>query len=102
METTLSAQVLDGHSLDKITQRTAPLSLTLSGNHMVTIQLLLIHAPTAPLVLGRPWLDKNDPHVSWSTGRILGWSVACHTNCLRSASSPPSGTKPSFTSPVLT
>ena len=45
METTLSAQVLDGHSLGKITHRTAPLSFTLSGNHVETIQLLVIHAP---------------------------------------------------------
>ena len=76
METTLSAQALDGHSLGKITHRTAPLSLTLSGNHIETIQLLMIHAPTAPLVLGRSWLEAHEPHVSWSTGRILGWSVA--------------------------
>ena len=102
METTLSAQALDGHSLGKITHHTAPLSLTLSGNHVETIQLLVIHAPTAPLVLGRPWLDMHDPHVSWSTGRILGWSVACHANCLHSASSLSSKTKPSLPEPVLT
>ena len=62
----------------------AQFSLTLSGNHVETIQFFVLHAPTAPLVLGRPWLDKHDPHVSWSTGRILDWSVACHANCLRS------------------
>ena len=65
-------------------------------------RFLVLHATTAPLVLGRPWLDKQDPHVSWSTGRILGWSLACHANCLRSASSPPSGAKPSPSPPVLT
>ena len=102
MEAALSVQALDGHSLGKIMHRTVPLSLTLSGNHVETIQFLVLHAPTAPLVLGRPWLDKHDPHVSWSTGRILGWSVACHANCLRSASSPPSGAKPSLSPPVLT
>ena len=102
METTLSTQALDVHSLGKITHRTTPLSLTLSGNHVETIQLFVIHAPTAPLILGRPWLDKHDPHVFWSIGRILGWSVACHANCLRSASSPFSETKPSLPEPVLT
>ena len=103
MEAALSAQVLDGHSLGKITHRTVPLSLTLSGNHVETIQFLVFYTPpTTPLVLGRPWLDKHDPHVSWSTGRILGWSMACHANCLRSASSPPSGAKPSLSPPILT
>ena len=97
-----SAQALDGHSLGKITHCTVPLSLTLSGNHVETIQFFVLHAPTAPLVLGRPWLDKHDLHISWSTGRILCWSVACHANCLRSASSPPSGAKPALSPPVLT
>ena len=102
LDATLSAQALDGHSLGKITHRTSPLSLTLSGNHMETIQFYVLHAPTAPLVLGHPWLDKHDPHVLWSSGRILGWSVACHANCLRSALSPSSGTKPSLPPPSLT
>ena len=100
MDAALSAQALDGHSLGKITHRTAPLSLTLSGNHVETIQFLVLHAPIAPLVLGRPWLDKHDPYISWSTGQILGWSLACHANCLRSASSPPSGAKPSLSPPA--
>ena len=77
MDETLSTQALDGHSMGKITHRTAPLSLTLSGNHIETIQLLVIHAPMAPLVLGRPWLNKHDPKMNWSSGRILGWSAAC-------------------------
>ena len=102
LDVALSAQALDGQSLGKITHRTVPLSLTLSGNHVETIQFIVLYAPTAPLVLGRPWLDKHDPHVSWSSGRILGWSVACHADCLRSASSPPSGAKPTLSPPVLT
>ena len=102
LDAALSAQALDGHSLGKITHRTVLLSLTLSGNHVESIQFYVLQAPTAPLVLGRPWLDMHDPHVSWSTGRILGWSVACHANCLRSASSPSSGAKPTLSPPVLT
>ena len=78
-----------------------PGSLTLSGNHVETIQFYVLHAPTAPLVLGHPWLDKHDPYVAWSSGRILGWSVACHANCLRSALSLSSGTKPSVPPPSL-
>ena len=70
------------------------------GNHVESIQFL--HSPMAPLVLGRLWLDMYDPHISWPSGRILGWSEACHANCLRSAPSPSSGTKPSLSPPVLT
>ena len=88
MDTTLSARALDGHMLGKILHRTIPVSLTISGNHVV------LHVPTAPLVLGRPWLNVYDPQVSWSTGRILGWSEACHATCLRSAPSPSSGARP--------
>ena len=42
MEATLSAQAQDGHSLGKITHRTVPLSLTHSGNHMETIEFLVL------------------------------------------------------------
>ena len=44
----------------------------------------------------------HDPHISWPSGRILGWSEACHANCLCSAHSLSSGTKPSLSPPVLT
>uniref|UniRef100_A0A674NAP1 CCHC-type domain-containing protein n=1 Tax=Takifugu rubripes TaxID=31033 RepID=A0A674NAP1_TAKRU len=65
-------------------------------------RFLVLHAPTAPLVLGRPWLERHDPHISWASGRILGWSVACHANCLRSAPSPSSNPRPALTPPDLT
>ena len=92
MDTTLAAQALDGHLLGKISHRTIPISLTISGNHTEEISFFIIHAPAAPLVLGRPWLNLHNPQISWSTGRILGWSDACHATCLRSAHSPPRGT----------
>ena len=102
LDSVLSAQVLDGHSLGKITHHTIPLSLTLSGNHVESLQFYVLQAPTAPLVLGHPWLDLHDPHVSWSSGQILGSSEACHANCLRSAPSPPGGTKPTLSPSDLT
>ena len=101
LDTTMSARALDGHVLGKISHRTIPVSLTISGNHVENIQFFVLHAPTAPLVLGRPWLDLHDPHVSWSTGRILGWSEACHATCLRSAPSPSSGARPTHSPPDL-
>ena len=61
----------------------------------------MICAPTATLVLGRPWLNLHNSHVSRSTGWILGWSEACHATCLRSAPSPSSGTRPTHSPPDL-
>ncbi|TWW62587.1 Retrovirus-related Pol polyprotein from transposon 17.6 [Takifugu flavidus] len=97
-----SIPAIDGRSLGNITHRTIPLTLTLSGNHIESTRFLVLHAPTAPLVLGRPWLERHDPHISWASGRILGWSVACHANCLRSAPSPSSNPRPALTPPDLT
>lgn len=93
LEDPLSVQALDGHSLGPVTHRTQLLQLTLSGNHTESISLLVLHAPIAPLVLGRTWLRRHDPHITWRTGQILGWSTACHANCLRSAT-PPSVSAP--------
>uniref|UniRef100_A0A674NN42 Gypsy retrotransposon integrase-like protein 1 n=1 Tax=Takifugu rubripes TaxID=31033 RepID=A0A674NN42_TAKRU len=90
LDRSLSLQAIDGRSLGNITHRTIPLTLTLSGNHIESTRFLVLHAPTAPLVLGRPWLERHNPHISWASGRILGWSVACHADCLRSAPSPSS------------
>ena len=43
MDTTLSAQVLDGHNLGNISHRTIPISLTISGNHSEIIRFFIIH-----------------------------------------------------------
>ena len=102
LDAILSAQALDGHSLSKVTHRTAPLSITLSGNHVESIQFYVFYSPMAPFVFGCPLLDMHDTHISWPSGQILGWSEACHANCLCSAPSPCSGTKPSLSPPVLT
>ena len=94
LDISLPAQALDGHPLGPITHRTEVLSLSLSGNHSEAISLLVLNAPIAPLVLGRTWLRRHDPHISWSTGKILEWSTACHANCLRSAVPPAVSPKP--------
>ena len=61
METTLSAQALDDHSLGKISHRTTPLSLTLSGDHVEIIQLLMIHAPHGTTGLGQTIVRQARP-----------------------------------------
>ena len=50
------AHAVDGHPLTPITRRTRPLTLSVSGNHVETIQFWVLDAPIAPLVLGRTWL----------------------------------------------
>lgn len=47
-----------------------------------------INSPDHPLVLGVSWLQKHNPHVNWSSGRVLGWEATCLTNCFWSASLP--------------
>ena len=76
---------LDGRLLARITHRTVPVSLLLSGNHHETISLYIIPSPTSPLVLGLPWLKLHNPHIDWSTSSITNWSLFCHSHCLHSA-----------------
>lgn len=89
---------LDGKLLARITHRTAPVSLLLSGNHHESISLYIISSPTAPLVLGLPWLKLHNPHIDWSTASITNWSLFCHLHCLHSAI--PTTTTPAPPKPV--
>lgn len=59
---------LDGRFLARITHRTAPLLLILSGNHRKQIELNLISSLCMLLVLGHSWLQN--PQIDWSAGKI--------------------------------
>ena len=61
---------------------------SLSGNHSETLCLNVIPSPHYPLVLGLPWLQRHDPHVSWTSGRVVEWSPHCLAHCLRSSQPP--------------
>lgn len=63
--------------------------LVVLGNH----PFFLIQSPAAPAILGFPWLVCHNPQIDWGTGSLAGWSVACHSLCLRSAL-PPASTSP--------
>ncbi|XP_059827473.1 heat shock factor protein 5-like [Hypanus sabinus] len=39
----------------------------------------------APIVLGYPWLSRHNPHIDWSTRKMVSWSSFCHSTCLQSA-----------------
>ncbi len=62
----ISARTLCGTLLTNITHVTKFVTLTLSGNHAEEIRFLLIHSPTAPVVLGHTWLVKHNPHIDWA------------------------------------
>lgn len=88
-------QDLDSRHIARITHQTRPLTLVFSGNHREVIQLFLIPSSAALAVLGSPWVVRHNPQLDRSTGSLTGWSVACHSHCLRSAlsSSPQSSTQ---------
>ncbi|KAI3362925.1 hypothetical protein L3Q82_011601 [Scortum barcoo] len=88
LEKPRDALAVDGRIIARVTHRTQPLTLVVSGNHSEKIQFLLISAPNTPLILGFPWLATHNPHLDWTEGKLLDWSFRCHETCLRSALSP--------------
>ena len=102
LEKSLSAFALDGHPMGPVTHRCDTLTLTVSGNHVESIRPYIINSPDTPFILGRPWLELHTPHVCWSSGRILSWSIPCHARCLRSAQTPSPVERPSPVPPDLT
>lgn len=62
LETPIVVRALDGKFLALVTHQTTPLQLILSGNHRELISLKLMQSPSAPIVLGHPWLVLHNPH----------------------------------------
>ena len=71
----LEAHALDGRLLCRVTHRTRPIQFTISKDHTEALSFHLLNSPSHPLILGFPWLSKHNPHMDWSTGKILGWDV---------------------------
>ncbi len=81
----LEASTLDGRLLARVTTRTCPVQLQLSGNHFEEIPFFVIDSPLIPLVLGHSWLTKHNPHIDWRSAKVHNWSSTCLASCLRSA-----------------
>ena len=64
------------------------MSVLTSGNHREDLRFLVCKSPSAPLVLGHPWLVRHGPNINWADNLVLSWSQYCHTHCLLSALSP--------------
>lgn len=65
----MDADALDGRLLARVTHKTCPVLLILSGNHREQMQFHLITSPLAPIILGQPW-DYITPI---STGQLVRW-----------------------------
>lgn len=60
---------LDRRVIARVTHRTVPIDLLVSGNHRDRIQLFVIPSSSAPAVLlGSPFI------IEWATGSLTGWS----------------------------
>ena len=84
LQTSLEARALTGVRFSQITHVTPPVSLLISGNQE-NLVFHMLDSSTAPIVLGRPWLVKHNPHIDWANNTILGWSPFCLNNCLKNA-----------------
>lgn len=90
----LEATALNGEFFARVTHRTKPLQLIISGNHREFIQFNLISSPLTPIVLGHSWLKVHNPHIDWSASKLVSWSSHCHSLCLQSALAPVEATVP--------
>lgn len=81
----LKVSALNGSPLASVSHCTQEITLTLSGNHIEWICLVLFKAHDTPLVLGFCWLQQHNSQIDWARGCITGWSTHCHGQCLSSA-----------------
>lgn len=79
------ANTLDGRLLARVTHQTNPVVLIFSGNYHEQLWFHLFFSPHATIILGQPWLKLHNPHLDWSSGKVVCWSsFSCHS-CLQSA-----------------
>lgn len=79
----IEASALDGSLIFRVTHKTEPLTVIIDDHH----ELMCFHLYSSTqhsLILGFPWLRKHNPHIDWSTGRVLGWAASCDDKCLMS------------------
>jgi hypothetical protein len=78
-------RALDRRSIGLVTHNTTPINLRVSGKQSEAVQFILIKSLQVPVVLGSSWLQRQNPLINWTAGAIMGWSLFCHTHCLKSA-----------------
>lgn len=89
----LKTTFLDGSPLWEVTHHTVPVQMTFSNDHSEDITFFAYSLSLQPIMLGLPWLQRHNPVIDWTTGRITFNSVYCKSSCLPPAS-PPAMTVP--------
>uniref|UniRef100_A0A8C7Y809 ribonuclease H n=1 Tax=Oryzias sinensis TaxID=183150 RepID=A0A8C7Y809_9TELE len=85
LETPVEASGLGGQPLSRITHRTKPVQILISGNHRENIQFFITRSKHTPIILGYSWLKLHNPQFNWCLGHITNWRSYCLANCLASA-----------------
>ncbi|KAL0150076.1 hypothetical protein M9458_054735, partial [Cirrhinus mrigala] len=88
LRTTITSNKYQIHSITgellsqrQVQRKCEDITLQLGLFHTENIQLLVLEGTTVDIILGRPWLVKHDPILSWGTGEILRWGKGCFPNC---------------------
>lgn len=59
----------------RITHHSPQITIQLTPEHTESLSFWVLEGSTSDIVLGRPWLQRNQPYVDWTTGSITGWQV---------------------------
>uniref|UniRef100_A0A8C6NU91 Gypsy retrotransposon integrase-like protein 1 n=1 Tax=Nothobranchius furzeri TaxID=105023 RepID=A0A8C6NU91_NOTFU len=97
----LSIHAVNGSLIHKVTARTVPVTVTVSGNHTERMCFFVVDSLVPPVILGYPWLSKHCPHIDWVSGRVLTWSPFCLLNCLSAAPVRPVSSQPPLEPPDI-
>lgn len=60
---------------------TEPYEMPAKARHPETVVFHLFESAQHALILGYPWLKKNNLHIDWEIGKIIGWGRECFTTC---------------------
>lgn len=72
-----------------ITHHTALLMLQISALHFEEVTFYILSTPSNPIILGFPWLQRQNPVMSWKEGKLVCWSPYCLNHCLQNIESIP-------------
>ncbi|KAK3531657.1 hypothetical protein QTP70_025892 [Hemibagrus guttatus] len=72
-----------------ITRQTILFTLQVRTIHFEEPSFYVISSPANPIILGFPWLQLHNPHMSWREGELTRWSPYCLNHCLKNIVSRP-------------
>ncbi|KAL0172102.1 hypothetical protein M9458_032413, partial [Cirrhinus mrigala] len=87
-------------SRTRIHRKCEPINLQIGLLHKEDIQLLVPEGATVDIILGRPWLVKHDPILSWGIGEVIKWGEGCTTGCFPELPRPIQKSLPVYTTSV--